>query len=230
MDPMGSRRRRPYTDRDEAGRVLAQHLGGYAGRDDVVVVGLPRGGVPVAARVAETLGAPLDVLMVRKLGVPWHPELAMGAIAGVAGAVEVVRNERVLSGAGVSREAFEAVLAREAAELRRREAAYRQGRAGVPVRGRVVILVDDGLATGATMRAGLVAVRRGQPAGLVVAVPVGSAAACRSLRADAGAVVCAWTPEPFVAVGHAYRDFDPTGDDEVRAALAAAAQRDPPRG
>ena len=209
----------PYADRAEAGRHLAGLLTGYAGRDDVVVLALPRGGVPVAAPLADALGAALDVLVVRKLGVPGQPELAMGAIAGVADAVETVRNERVLSVARVAQQAFDDVHARELAELRRRESAYRQGRPATPVEDRVVVLVDDGLATGSTVRAAVAAVRSRRPARVVVAVPVGSQEACRSLREDADEVVCAWTPEPFYAVGQGYLDFRQTSDDEVRALL-----------
>ncbi len=220
---MRSTLRRPYADRDEAGRVLAAHLGGYAGRDDVVVLGLPRGGIPVAARVAAALGAPLDVLVVRKLGLPGRPELAMGAIAGVGDAVEVVRNDRVLAQVGVSQDAFDDVHRREVVELRRREVTYRDGRAPVPMHGRVVIVVDDGLATGSTMRAAVAAVGRQHPARLVVAVPAGSVEACKALREEVDDVVCAWTPRPFFAVGQAYRDFSQTGDAQVPRALADAA-------
>lgn len=209
----------PYTDRDEAGRELAGRLTAYLGRDDVVVLGLPRGGVPVAAPVAAALGAPLDVVVVRKLGLPGQPELAMGALAGVGDAVEVVRNERVLALAEVSDEAFREVHDRELVELRRREQAYREGRPAAPVRDRVVLLVDDGLATGSTMRAAVAAVRRQQPESIVVAVPVGAADTCEALRRDAEEVVCGWTPASFGAVGQAYRDFRATGDEQVRALL-----------
>lgn len=211
----------PFADRDEAGRVLAAELTRYAGRDDVVVLALPRGGVPVAAPVARALPAPLDVLVVRKLGLPGQPEVAMGAIAGVGDSVELVRNERVLSVVAVPEEAFRAVHERELAELRRREAAYRDERPAVVVRGRVVVLVDDGLATGSTMLAAVAAVRRQAPARLVVAVPVGAADTCAALRREADDVVCAWTPEPFFAVGQGYHDFSATEDDEVTTALRA---------
>jgi putative phosphoribosyl transferase len=216
-----------FADRDEAGRALAAELVAYAGRDDVVVLALPRGGVPVAAPVARALRAPLDVLVVRKLGLPGQPEVAMGAIAGVGDSVELVRNERVLSQVSVQEQDFWAVHDRELHELRRREATYRGGRAAVVVRDRVVVLVDDGLATGSTMRAAVGAVRRQQPARLVVAVPVGSAETCEALRGDADEVVCGWTPEPFYAVGQGYRDFRATQDGEVTAGLQqAAAGRD----
>lgn len=212
----------PYEDRDDAGQQLAQQLGAYAGRDEVVVLALPRGGVPVAARVALALGAPLDVLLVRKLGHPRQPEVAMGAIAGVAGEVEVVRNERVLSMAAVREKDFQAVYDAELRELRRRESAYREGRPPADVRDRVVLLVDDGLATGSTMLAAVAAVRRQQPARLVVAVPIGAAETCRELRREADDVVCGWTPEPFLAVGQGYRDFRQTEDAEVTDALHRA--------
>jgi putative phosphoribosyl transferase len=208
-----------FVDRVEAGRVLARLLTPYAGRPDVVVLGLPRGGVPVAAEVAAALDAPLDVLVVRKLGLPGDPELAMGAVAGVGPAVEVVRNEEVLAHRRVGEEAFEAVQRREMAVLREREAAYRAGRQAVPVAGRTVVLVDDGLATGATVAAAVAAVRHAGPARVVVAVPVGPATTCAVLREVADEVVCARTPRPFLAVGQAYRDFTPTSDEEVRRLL-----------
>lgn len=210
---------RPYADRSAAGRVLAERLAGYAGRDDVVVLALPRGGVPVAVPVAEALGAPLDVVLVRKLGLPGQPELAMGAIAGVGGHVELVRNERVLRQAHVAEADVDAVRSRELVELRRRETEYRGDRPALPVRDRVVLVVDDGLATGSTMRAAVAAVRGRAPSQVVVAVPVGSADTCSALAREADEVVCAWTPTPFYAVGQGYVDFGQTSDDEVRAAL-----------
>jgi putative phosphoribosyl transferase len=213
----------PFADRSEAGRELATGLASYAGRDDVVVLALPRGGVPVAAPVARALRAPLDVLVVRKIGVPGQPEVAMGAIAGVGDAVELVRNERVLSMVSVREQDFQAVQDRELHELRRREAAYREGRPAVVVRDKLVVLVDDGLATGSTMLAAVAAVRRQDPARLVVAVPVGAADTCEALRREADEVVCSWTPEPFYAVGQGYRDFSATEDHEVTAALQETA-------
>jgi putative phosphoribosyl transferase len=207
--------RRPYADRAEAGDALAGELAHYRDRDDVVVLALPRGGVPVAARIATALNAPLDVLLVRKLGVPWHPELAMGAIAGAGETVEIVRNEDVLGRADPSDEAFERVLRQESDELRRRERTYRRGRAGVAINGRVVILVDDGLATGATMRAAATAVRRQDPARLVIAVPIGSPRTCRTLAGLVDELVCPWAPERFVAVGQGYRDFGQVDDATV---------------
>ncbi|GAB3344714.1 phosphoribosyltransferase [Modestobacter lapidis] len=213
---------KPFADRREAGRVLADRLSDYA-HHDVVVLGLPRGGVPVAAEVAAATGGALDVLIVRKLGLPGQPELAMGAIAAVGDAVETVRNQSVIEAGGVDESAFEAVRQRESDELRRRTEAYRGGRAATPVHGRAVIVVDDGLATGSTMRAALAAVRKQQPRRLTVAVPVASGAVCDRLAAEVDEVVCVWTPEFFSAVGQGYTDFSPTQDDEVRAALAAAA-------
>jgi putative phosphoribosyl transferase len=214
--------RPPYADRDEAGRALAGLLSAYAGHDHAVVLGLPRGGVPVAAQVSAALHLPLDVLVVRKLGLPGHAELAMGAIAGVGGAIELVRNYRVVAEGHVPDEVFADVYRRELAALRERELRYREGRAAVPIRGRVVILVDDGLATGATMRAAVAAVRRQEPERIVIGVPVGAQATCENLRAQADDVVCAWTPEPFAAVGQAYLDFGPTSDEAVHRALAGS--------
>lgn len=215
----------PYDDRGHAGRELVAQLAGYAGRDDIVVLALPRGGVPIAAPVALALRAPLDVLVVRKLGLPRQPEVAMGAIAGVAGEVGLVRNERVLAVVPVREQEFQAVYDAELRELQRRETAYREGRPAVRVRDRVVLLVDDGLATGSTMLAAVAAVHAQQPARVVVAVPVGTADACRELRDRTDEVVCGWTPEPFFGVGQGYRDFRQTADDEVTQTLERAARR-----
>ncbi|MDQ3627399.1 MAG: phosphoribosyltransferase [Actinomycetota bacterium] len=225
---MGPRR---YADRDAAGRVLADHLSDYARRRDVVVLGLPRGGVPVAAHVAVALQAPLDVLVVRKLGLPGQPELAMGAIAGVGADVELVRNDAVLSHAQVAGDAFEAVHRREVEELLQREVAYREGRSRLALGGQVVIVVDDGLATGSTMRAAVAAVRRQRPGRLVVAVPVGADAACETLRTEVDELMCPWIPTLFVAVGQAYVDFSATSDQQVRRTMAAgiAEPGGPPR-
>jgi predicted phosphoribosyltransferase len=220
MEWVRQSRREGFVDRREAGLVLAGHLGQFAGRNDVVVLALPRGGVPVGYEVARALGAPLDVFVVRKLGLPGHPELAMGAIA--SGGVRVL-NEDVLESIPVSQSGIDAVTRTEQLELERRERAYRDGRPLVPVEGRVVILVDDGLATGSTMRAAVLAVRRLHPARVVVAVPVGASQTCQELRGIADEVACAFTPEPFRAVGLWYADFSQTTDAEVRQLLALAA-------
>lgn len=211
----------PFRDRVEAGRALALALAPRAA-PEVVVLGLPRGGVVVAAEVARALGGILDLVVVRKVGVPWQPELAMGAIAAVDDDVETVSDSRVRDRLSVDEESFERARGREVVELRRREAAYRQGRPPPPLTGRPVVLVDDGLATGSTMRAAVAATRRQRPASLVVAVPVGSPAACASLAAEVDEVVCLWAPGSFRAVGQGYADFRPTSDDEVREALARA--------
>jgi putative phosphoribosyl transferase len=217
----------PFKDRRDAGRQLAARLGAYAGRPDVLVLGLPRGGVPVAYEVAEALDAPLDVFLVRKLGVPGHEELAMGAIA--SGGVRVL-NEDVLSDLRLPDAAIEAVAAREQQEMARREGLYRDARPAPEVQGRTVILVDDGLATGSTMRAAAVALRQQRPARLVAAVPVAAAATCGTLASVVDEAVCAVEPQPFFAVGLWYEDFSPTGDEEVRRLLARAAERRPVAG
>jgi putative phosphoribosyl transferase len=205
-----------YGDRREAGAVLAGRLREFAGRGDVVVLGLPRGGIPVAFEVAKALEAPLDVFVVRKLGLPGHPEVAMGAIA--SGGVRVL-NDDLLRQLRVPASAIEAVARAEQAELERRERAYRGDRPAMPLHGRTVILVDDGLATGSTMRAAVLAIRRVLPSHVVVAVPVGARETCRALNEVADDVVCALTPEPFVAVGLWYENFEQTTDDEVRRLL-----------
>jgi predicted phosphoribosyltransferase len=207
-----------FRDRHEAGRTLAQKLTNYAGRDDVLVLALPRGGVPVAYEVARALGAALDVFIVRKLGVPGHEELAMGAIA--TGGVRVL-NRSVVDAARIPQSEIDRVTAIEDAELRRRERQYRGSRSPPDVRGRVAILVDDGLATGSTMRAAAAALRRQDPAEIVVAVPVASEETCDEFRSEVDRIVCARTPEPFYAVGVWYEDFTQTSDDEVRSLLAA---------
>jgi predicted phosphoribosyltransferase len=208
-----------FSDRFDAGRRLAAELLDYADRPDVLVLALPRGGVPVAFEVARALHAPLDVFLVRKLGVPGHRELAMGAIA--SGGVRVL-NEDVVRGLGVPDEVLDAVAARERTELERREWAYRDGRPPPAVRGRTVILVDDGLATGSTMRAAVRALRAQGPARIVVAVPVGAPETCAEFQDEADEAVCARTPDPFYAVGLWYSDFTQTTDEEVRDLLARA--------
>ena len=210
-----------FADRRAAGEALGERLTAtHSEWTDAVVLGLPRGGVLVAAGVAARLGAPLDVLVVRKLGLPWQPELAMGAIAAVGETIETVRVGSVLADARVDPETFERVRQQELVELRRRETAYRGSRPPVTVAGRVVIVVDDGLATGATMRAAVVAVRRQAPLGITVAVPVGSPSACSALVDLVDELVCLSAPHTFRAVGQAYADFTETSDAEVRAALA----------
>jgi predicted phosphoribosyltransferase len=210
-----------FHDRTEAGRALATGLNAFAGRPDVLVLALPRGGVPVAYEVAQALQAPLDIFIVRKLGVPRHEELAMGALA--SGGVRVL-NDEVVHDLCIPDEVIEAVTAQAQQELERRERLYRGERPPPDVRGRTVILVDDGLATGSTMRAAVAALRRLGPARIVVAVPVGAAETCAALREEADAVLCHHTPEPFYAVGAWYQDFTQTTDDEVRDLLARAAE------
>ena len=206
-----------FRDRTDAGRRLAARMTEYAGRSDVLVLALPRGGVPVAFEVARALRAPLDVFLVRKLGVPGQEELAMGAIA--SGGVRVV-NEAVVQHLDIAPEMIDAVTAREQGELERRERAYRDDRPAPDVRGRTVILVDDGLATGSTMRAAALALRQQGPARVVVAVPVASREACAEFRGEVNDIVCAATPEPFMGVGRWYEDFSQTTDEEVRSLLA----------
>jgi predicted phosphoribosyltransferase len=213
-----------FADRREAGRMMAEALARFKGAG-ATVLALPRGGVPVAYEIARALDAPLGVFVVRKLGVPGHSELAMGAIA--SGGTRVL-NQELIEDLGIPAAAIEAVVAAETRELARREELY-AGRGLPALRDRTVILVDDGLATGATMRAAVLAVRQHEPARVVVAVPVGAPSTCEALRRDADEVVCLRTPEPFAAVGLWYRRFDQTSDDEVRALLDAALSRQPAR-
>lgn len=215
--------RRPYADRREAGEVLAAAVRSVGIAPGGVVLGLPRGGVPVAAPVAAALDAALDVVVVRKLRTPAHDELAMGAIASAGGAVTVVRNEHVLRDNAVAAAAFDAALAAETTQLRTVEAGYRSGRAAPVLAGRCVVLVDDGLATGATMRAALAAVRAAQAATVVVAVPIGAPTECGLVGRLADQLVCPWTPQPFYAVGQGYLDFGATTDAEVHELLARRA-------
>src|ERR1700720_2752353 len=200
-----------FRDRREAGRLLAEKLGAYANRPDVIVLSLPRGGVPVAYEVARALGAPLDVFVVRKLGVPGHEELAMGAVA--TGGVRVI-NDQIVRALRIPEELIAAVAAREQEELARRERLYRGDRPPPDIRGRTVILVDDGLATGATMHAAVQALRKQNPARIVVAVPTASPDTCEEMKKKADDVICAVTPEPFHAVGRWYQDFSQTTDEE----------------
>jgi putative phosphoribosyl transferase len=215
--------RTPFADRVEAGRELAARVDRYRGSPGLIVLGLPRGGVPVAAEVARFLGAPLDVLVARKIGVPGQPEVAMGAIAAVAGEIVTVTNPHVLrTMVEMSRNrshAFDRVAERERVELERRQREYRGERPPLALEGATVMLVDDGLATGATMRAAITAVRGVDPGTVVVAVPVGARDTCRELAALVDDLECVWMPEPFWAVGQAYERFDQTTDAEVKSLL-----------
>ena len=216
----------PYADRGEAGRELAARLHRYRGVPGLIVLGLPRGGVPVAAEVAAALDAPLDVLVARKLGLPSQSEVAMGAIAAVAGEIVTVTNPHVLrtltDASSRSSGAFARVEERERVELARRQREYRGDRPPLRLEGATVMLVDDGLATGATMRAAITAVRAVNPAWVVAAVPFGARDSCREIEAMADDLECAWVPEPFWAVGQAYVRFDQTTDAEVKALLRGA--------
>lgn len=202
-----------FQDRTEAGRALASRLTRYAERPDVLVLALPRGGVPVAFEVAQALHVPLDVFVVRKLGVPGHEELAMGAIA--TGGV-TVRNEDVVKVLGISDAVIDAVAAEEQQELARRERSYRGDRPLPEIRGRTIILVDDGIATGSTVRAAVAALRQQGPARIVVAVPTAAPQTCEELKREVDELVCLITPEPFYAISLWYQDFSQISDDEVR--------------
>lgn len=208
-----------YSDRSAAGKVLATKLLNYRNRTDVLVLALPRGGVPVAFEVAKVLQAPLDIFLVRKLGVPGHEELAMGAIA--TGGVRVL-NEEIVDYLEIPESVIDLITATELKELKRRELAYRGNRPAPDVGGRTVILIDDGLATGSTIRAAAEALRQQQPARIVVAVPVSPPQTCDEYRMGVDEIVCAVTPEPFLGVGRWYRDFSQTTDEEVRDLLERA--------
>jgi predicted phosphoribosyltransferase len=208
-----------FEDRGDAGQQLAQALSAYGGREDVVVLGLPRGGIPVAFEVAQALSAPLDVFIVRKLGVPWNPELAMGAIA--SGGVQVM-NDDVVRSSGVSGEQIERVVEQETRELEEREEIYRGARPTVNLGGKTVILVDDGLATGATMRAAVRAVRARGAAQIVVAVPTAPPETCSDFQRLVDETICLTTPRRFMGVGGSYRRFAQTTNDEVRELLSRA--------
>jgi putative phosphoribosyl transferase len=211
----------PFHDRTEAGQLLAGKLAAYANRADVIVLGLPRGGVPVAYEVARALNAPLDVFLVRKLGVPGHEEFAMGAIA--TGGVRVL-NDQTVRALRISDHVIEAVAAKEQQELDRRARLYRGDRPPPGLRGKTVILVDDGLATGATMLAAVKALRQQQAGRIVVAVPIAPPETCEQLRGEVDDIICAVTPEPFYAVGCWYEDFSQATDEEVRDLLARSAR------
>jgi putative phosphoribosyl transferase len=206
-----------FRDRTEAGHLLAIRLKDYANRPDVIVLGLPRGGVPVAFEVAKALNLPLDICLVRKLGVPGHKELAMGAIA--TGGVRVL-NHDVLKWLNISDKTIDEVAAKELKELRRRDRIYRGDRPQLDIRDRTVILIDDGLATGATMKAAIAVLKLQQPKQIIVAIPVAPLEARNALRAEVDKVVCLATPEPFYAIGLWYEDFTQTTDEEVRELLA----------
>ena len=221
-DARGAARGPVFHDRRHAGRELAGVLGGYRQRSEVLVLALPRGGVPVGFEVAEALHAPLDVFIVRKLGAPGHEEYAIGAIA--SGGVRVL-NDDVLRQIPVSQQAIEAVARREQAELVRREASYRGSKPPLDVRGKTVVVVDDGLATGSTMRAAVRALRAMDAGSIVVAVPVAARETCEEFRAEVDDIVCLRTPEPFQAVGLWYEDFTQTTDEEVHELLAGAQQK-----
>lgn len=209
-----------YRHRQQAGQVLAQCLADWKGRSDAIVLALPRGGVPVGFAVAEALGLPLDVLVVRKLGLPGHAEYAMGAV----GSGLCVLQRDVIAAQGVSPPEVDAVIAREQAEAARRERLYRGRRRPPAIAGKAVLLVDDGLATGATMRCAVAIARRGAAASVAVAVPVGAPAACAALAGEADALVCPLQPENFRAVGMWYQDFDQVSDKQVQQLLALAWQ------
>ena len=209
-----------FVDRTEAGKLLAARLESYASRSDVLVLALPRGGVPVAFEVSRALKAPLDVFVIRKLGMPGQEELAMGAIAG--GGVKVL-NYDVVQTFGISSQMIEAVASREAEELVRRERLYRGNKPAPEISGRIVVLVDDGLATGSSMRAAIAALRKQNPAKIVVGVPVAAPSTCNEFRAEVDEIICAVTPEPFHGVGIWYEDFSQTPDQEIHDLLERAA-------
>lgn len=208
-----------FKDRFDAGRKLAEKLGGYKGQDNLLVLGLPRGGIPVAYEVAKELHAPLDIFLVRKLGLPGHEELAMGAIA--SGGVRVL-NQEVVQGLDVPPGVIDAVAEKEQAELQRREQAYRGSRPAAHIRGKTVILVDDGLATESSMLAAVEALRLQEPSRLVVAVPVAPLEICEMIAQKVDEILCAATPEPFYGVGLWYENFEQTSDAEVKRLLAQA--------
>jgi len=220
---IGSGNRPRFHDRADAGRAVAADLAAYAGRPDVIVLALPRGGVPVAYEVARALGAPLDVFLVRKLGLPGHEEFAMGAIA--SGGIRLI-NEEVVREFGVTEAEIAAISAAEEQELQRRERQYRRDRPSPTLEGMTAILVDDGLATGATMHAAVLALRQERPARIIVAVPVAAAETCDAFREIVDDIVCAETPAPFYAVGLWYENFSQTTDEEVQNLLSRSTTGD----
>lgn len=213
-----------FHDRKDAGRKLAAALAPFKGQD-CVILALPRGGVPIGAEIAESLEAPLDVLLVRKIGAPYQPELAVGAVVDGGNPI-IVRNEDILRSTGTTAQAFDTICKRELAEIERRRRAYVQGRQALDPSGRVAIVVDDGIATGATMRAALRATRARKPSKLVLAVPVAAAETLADLRREVDQTVCLATPEPFGAVGYFYEDFGQVSDDKVIALLSRAFERE----
>lgn len=211
--------RRLFNNRLHAGKLLAGRLHSYAGRDDVILLGLPRGGVPTAFAVAEDLAAPLDVLLVRKLGLPGYPEYAIGAVAGEGPCLLNLEELRLL---GMPAAALNEEVDREREEIARQEVRYRGGRPPPQLRDRIVLLVDDGMATGATMRMAILVARQARPAKIIVAVPVAPQEVYRALAGEVDALVCLHTPHPFHSVGEWYRDFEQVGDEEVASLLARA--------
>ena len=213
--------RHGFTDRDEAGRLLAERLVALRLPPPLLVLALPRGGVPIAAWIARALHAPLDLLLVRKIGVPWQRELALAAVVD-GDPPDLVIDDEVQRDSGVGRDYIDAEMARELREIERRRRTYLHGRAPLPVAGRTAIVVDDGIATGTTMRAALKALRRRAPARLVLAVPVAPRDTCEALASEVDQIICLEQPSPFYAIGAHYRDFHQVGDDEVLAAIASA--------
>lgn len=209
-----------FANRVEAGKMLARALSGYIGRSDILVLALPRGGVPVAYEVARKLSAPLDLWLVRKLGVPGREELALGALAGKN--IRVL-NDDIIDLLHIDQSVIDAVIGREQAELGRRNRLYRQDRPPPDIKGKTTIIIDDGLATGATMRAAIVSLRQADAAQIIAAVPVGAVSTCRKIEQEVDELVCLHTPEPFYGVGQWYIDFSQTSDEEVLALLASAA-------
>ena len=209
-----------FANRAEAGRMLAEALSAYIGRRGILILALPRGGVPVAYEVAKALSAPMDLWLVRKLGVPGQEELALGALAGKN--IRVL-NDDIISLLNIDQSAIDIVIAREQAELERRNRLYRQGRPPPDIEGKTIIIIDDGLATGATMRAAIASLRQAGAAWIIAAVPVGAVSTCRKIEQEADELVCLHTPQPFYGVGQWYTDFSQTSDEEVLALLTSAA-------